>query len=151
MVDILHRIGIKGSIDAVFRALSTAEGVAAWWTTDTQGSSDLGKTLKVRFTHEGRELGFFDLKVVALDPSKHVLWQVTDGPPEWIGTKIAFDLKQEDDYAIVLFKHEGWTEPSEFMSHCSSKWASFLMSLKALVETGQGAPNPHDVQISNWH
>jgi hypothetical protein len=37
------------------------------------------------------------------------------------------------------------------MSHCSTKWATFLMSLKAFVETGTGAPHPHDVQISNWH
>ena len=37
------------------------------------------------------------------------------------------------------------------MSHCSTKWATFLMSLKALVETGTGAPHPRDVRISNWH
>ena len=37
------------------------------------------------------------------------------------------------------------------MHHCSTKWATFLMSLKPLVETGAGAPAPRDVQISNWH
>ncbi len=37
------------------------------------------------------------------------------------------------------------------MSHCSTKWAIFLMSLKSLVETGRAAPYPNDVQISNWH
>jgi hypothetical protein len=37
------------------------------------------------------------------------------------------------------------------MSHCSTKWATFLMSLKQLVETGAGAPHPQDVRISNWH
>ena len=36
------------------------------------------------------------------------------------------------------------------MHHCSTKWAAYLMSLKELVETGQGAPAPNDVQISNW-
>ena len=49
------------------------------------------------------------------------------------------------------FAHQGWREPVEFMHHCSTKWATFLMSLKALVETGVGAPAPHDVRISNWH
>lgn len=33
----------------------------------------------------------------------------------------------------------------------SSSWATFLMSLKALVETGKGQPSPDDVSISNWH
>ena len=31
--------------------------------------------------------------------------------------------RQVDDYTIVLFKHEGWEEPVEFMHHCSTKWA----------------------------
>ncbi len=78
-----------------------------------------------------------------------MLWQVVDGPEEWVGTKISFDLKQEGDFTIVLFKHQGWKEPVEFMHHCSTKWALFLMSLKSLVETGKGAPYPNDVHISN--
>ena len=68
-----------------------------------------------------------------------------------IGTRISFELKQEDGYTIVLFKHEGWKEPVEFMYHCSTKWGIFLMSLKALVETGKGAPEPNDVKIDNWN
>jgi hypothetical protein len=39
----------------------------------------------------------------------------------------------------------------EFMHHCSTKWAVFLMSLKSLVETGKGSPDPHDVKIDNWN
>ena len=78
-------------------------------------------------------------------------WQVVGGPEEWIGTNISFELKQEGDYVIVLFKHQGWKEPVEFMYHCSTKWATFLLSLKSLVETGKGTPNPDDIEISNWH
>ena len=73
------------------------------------------------------------MKVLGLDPAKRVLWQVVDGPKEWIGTKVSFELKQEGDYTIVLFKHQGWKEPVEFMHHCSTKWGVFLMSLKSLV------------------
>jgi hypothetical protein len=36
------------------------------------------------------------------------------------------------------------------MSHCSTKWATFLMSMKQLVETGTGAPYPQEVRVSNW-
>jgi hypothetical protein len=39
----------------------------------------------------------------------------------------------------------------EFMLHCSTKWAVFLMSLKSLLETGTGAPDPRDVKIDNWN
>ena len=68
-----------------------------------------------------------------------------------VGTTGSFDLKQEGDYAIILFKHQGWRAPVEFMYHCSTKWATFLLSLKSLVETGKGAPSPNDVRIDNWN
>jgi uncharacterized protein YndB with AHSA1/START domain len=148
MPDILHRVGIKSSRDAVYKALTTREGLAAWWTNDTQGESKVGGVVLFRFSAGAVEIGGFDMKVLELDPARRVQWQVVDGPAEWIGTKVSFDLKQSGDYAIVLFKHQGWKEPVEFMHHCSTKWAIYLMSLKSLVETGKGAPNPNDTTIS---
>jgi uncharacterized protein YndB with AHSA1/START domain len=152
VADILHRVGIKSSPDAVYKALATREGLAAWWTDNTQGESKVGGALKFRFADpKGNEIGGFDMKVLELDPASRVLWQVVGGPEEWVGTKIGFELKQDGDYAVVLFRHQGWKEPVEFMHHCSTKWAMFLMSLKSLVETGKGAPSPNDVKIDNWN
>jgi uncharacterized protein YndB with AHSA1/START domain len=151
MADILHRVGIKSSSDEVYKALATREGLAGWWTTDTQGQSKVGGMIQFRFSADGKEIGGFDMKVLELHPAKRVLWQVTDGPAEWVGTKISFELRQEGEYSIVLFKHQGWKESVEFMHHCSTKWAIFLMSLKSLVETGKGAPSPNDVRVGDWH
>ena len=50
----------------------------------------------------------------------------------------------------MLFEHAGWSEPVEFMHHCSTKWATYLMSLKSSLETGTGAPHPRDVKIDDW-
>lgn len=147
MVDILHRVGIKTpSVDTVYQAITTTEGLSDWWTTDTKGNGEVGGVLEFRFSAGG-----FDMKVLELDPGKSVLWQVVDGPAEWIGTKVSWELKQDSEYVIILFKHLDWREPVEFMYHCSTKWAIFLMSLKALVETGKGSPDPDDVAISDWH
>jgi hypothetical protein len=52
---------------------------------------------------------------------------------------------------MLVFAHRGWREQVPFMHHCSTKWAIFLMSLKSLVETGTGAPDPVDVKISSWN
>jgi len=151
MADILPRVGIKASRNDVYRALTTRDGLAAWWTNDTHAETEVGGALQFRFTADGVEIGGFEMKVLEMAPGKHVLWEVVGGPAEWIGTTISWNLKQEDDYAIVLFKHEGWKEPAEFMHHCSTKWALFLMSLKSLLETGRGAPSPNDTRIGNWH
>ncbi|MER7576018.1 SRPBCC domain-containing protein [Streptomyces sp. NPDC126514] len=146
MVDILHRIGVTSSPDEVYTALTTIDGLAGWWTQDTDGDSAVGGVIRFRFVPGG-----FDMKVLEAEPAERVVWEVVDGPPEWIGTHVSFELKQEDDFTIVLFRHEGWKEQVEFMHHCSTKWATYLMSLKKLVETGKGDPSPQDVQISNWH
>lgn len=151
MPDILHRVGVKASLEDTYKALTTREGLAGWWTTNTKGESKVGGVITFRFIADGVDIGGFDMKVLELTPASRVLWEVVDGPQEWIGTKISWELKQEGDYAILLFKHQDWKEPVEFMHHCSTKWAIFLMSLKSLLETGKGAPDPDDIKIDNWN
>jgi uncharacterized protein YndB with AHSA1/START domain len=145
MVDILHRVGVLAPIEKVYAALTTVDGLAAWWTSDT--SEPAQGTLQFRFG----DVGGFDMAVRNLQPPTWVVWEVVDGPAEWLGTTISFELQHHDEWTIVLFTHAGWREPVEFMHHCSTKWATFLMSLKALLETGTGDPHPKDVQISDWH
>ncbi|MET7399194.1 SRPBCC domain-containing protein [Dactylosporangium sp. NPDC005572] len=146
MVDILHRVGCVAPLDDVYRAVTTIEGLAGWWTADTVGKSEVGGQLAFRFG----EAGGFDMEIVDLDPAGHVRWRVTDGPAEWIGTEIDWRLERRGEYTIVLFKHEGWREPVEFMHHCSTRWATFLLSLKELTEQGRGRPFPDQVDISDW-
>jgi len=148
MADILHRIGIKSaSLEEVYLALTTKSGLAGWWTNNTVGEgSKPGNVLKFRFAAGG-----FDIKVTRLTDLSYIDWEVVEGPDEWVGTTIAWELKKDNDYIIVLFKHLNWKEPVEFMHHCSTKWAIFLMSLKSLIETGKGAPEPEDQKIDNWN
>lgn len=148
MPDILHRVGIKSSSPAeTFKALTTCEGLAAWWTDSVAGETEVDGVLKFRFGARGG----FDMKVLECKPGQSVRWQVMAGPEEWLGTQVSFTLKQAGDFTIVLFQHAGWKESVEFLHHCSTKWAMFLLSLKALVETGQGAPYPNDVKIDDWN
>jgi uncharacterized protein YndB with AHSA1/START domain len=152
MVDIIHRIGIKAPISKVYAALSTVEGVAGWWTKETSGSSEIGGTIGVRFLSlDGKEIGGMSMEVMALDPNKKVHWRFKSGPEEWIGTDVIFNLSQQGDYTIVLFAHKNWREAVEFTSHCSMKWAMFMLSLRDLVETGKGKPSPNDIKIDNWN
>lgn len=152
MVDIIHRTGIKAPLSRVYGALSTIEGLAGWWTKETSGSSKIGGTIEFRFrSPEGDVIGSMGMEVLKLAQNNPVLWRCTSGPTEWVGTDITFDLAQEGDYTVVLFGHRNWREAVEFMAHCSTKWATFLMSLKELAETGKGKPAPNDVKIDNWN
>jgi len=152
MVDIIHRVGIKAPISKVYAALATVEGIAGWWTTETKGVSKPGGNIETRFLSlSGKEIGSMAFEVLELDPDKKVRWRVTSGPEEWIGTDVVFNLTQDGEYTIVLFGHKNWREAVEFTSHCSMKWAIFMLSLKELVETGKGRPSPHDIKIDNWN
>jgi uncharacterized protein YndB with AHSA1/START domain len=136
-------VGVKTPTpEKVYDALTNVKGLAGWWTNDTKGSAEVGGVIEFRFPAGG-----FDMEVLEERPSEHVVWKVVEGPQEWVGTTIDWQLRQDGDYTMVLFKHQGWKEPVEFMHHCSTKWATFLMSLKSLVETGEGAPAPGDVHI----
>jgi len=153
MVDIIHRIGIKASPAEVYGALSTVEGVAGWWTRETAGESKVGGVMTVRFFDHGAvtEKGRMDLEVTRLDPGKEVRWRVKAGPQEWIGTDVTFSLSQADAQTVIVFGHRNWREAVEFTAHCSMKWATFLLSLRELVETGRGRPSPDDLKIDNWN
>jgi uncharacterized protein YndB with AHSA1/START domain len=147
MPDILHRVGIKAAANDVYKVLTTRDGLAGWWTADTRGDGRIGSVLQFRFDPRG----FFDMRVLSSEPARHVAWEVIDGPAEWIGTEVSFALQVDGEWTIVLFAHRGWKEPVEFMHHCGTKWAIFLMSLKSLAETGIGKPYPDDVKIDNWN
>ena len=152
MYDIIHRVGIKAPSSNVYAALASVEGLAGWWTTHASGVSAVGESIRFEFVaKDGERLGAMDMRVLALVPDKQVRWRCTQGPEEWLGTDIVFTLSQEGDYSIVRFSHENWREAVEFTAHCSTKWATFLLSLKALVETGTGRPAPNDIKIDNWN
>lgn len=152
MADIIHRIGIRAPATKVYDALATAEGVAGWWTRDTTSTASVGGTVNVTFRDQaGAEIGHMDFEMTKLEPGRAVHWRFVDGPPEWLGTHVTFELAEDGGMTIVNFGHRNWKEPVEFMGHCSTKWAVFLLSLRELVETGNGRPSPEDVKIDNWN
>ena len=152
MVDIIHRIGIKSPPAQVYKALSTIEGLAHWWTEEVEGDEKIGGKIEFIFRSETGEIkGKMVMEVQELNPQKVVRWRCVDGPAEWIGTDITFELSQQDDQIIIIFGHRNWREAVEFTAHCSMKWAVFLLSLREYVETGKGKPSPHDLKIDNWN
>ena len=138
MADIVHRVGIKSIPKKVFEAISTSDGLSHWWIVDTRGNSKRGGII---------HFGFFDMRVVELKRNKLVKWKCVKGPKEWVGTDLTFELKAKKDQTFVLHTHANWKKPVEFMYHCSTKWAIFLLSLKDWLEREEGRPSPYDVKI----
>lgn len=146
MTAIRHRVGIAAPPARVYEALATKEGLAGWWTRTVDGDPDLGGTLGFYFS--GAERGC-SMEVVDLESPHRVGWRCVQGPDEWVGTTVTFEIKPAEDETVLLFTH-AWREPVEFMHHCSTKWAQFLLGLKAGFEGGAATPHPDDAKASSW-
>jgi hypothetical protein len=135
---IVHRVGVNAEPLKVFPALATIEGLRGWWVSTTTGDPSKGGLIN---------FGFCDMQVIAAEPDKFVHWRCTRGPDEWVNTDVSFRLEWKEDQTYVLFKHANWRDAVEFMYHCSTKWATFLLSLRDSVESAAGHPVPNDIKI----
>jgi uncharacterized protein YndB with AHSA1/START domain len=140
MPDILHRVGIKAAPKKVFEALTTIDGLSHWWIVGTKGNPAIGGII---------DFDFAEMKVVESKTNKVVKWKCVKGPEDWVGTELTFELKANKDETFVLFTHADWKKPDEVMRHCSTKWATFLLSLKGWLEREEGRPAPYDVKIGD--
>jgi uncharacterized protein YndB with AHSA1/START domain len=138
MPDILHRVGIDAKPERVYDTLTTTDGLRSWWVSTAAGDAGQGGTI---------DFGFCKMQVIAAVPGKLVEWRCVDGPPEWVGTTVRFELDWKKDQTFILFNHANWKEPVEFMHHCSTKWATFLLSLRDMLERSSGRPTPRDLKI----
>ena len=143
MAEIKHRVGIKGTPAQIFTLLTTDKGLARWWTSNTCGAGEVGSVIHFHFGET-----VVDFEVVELIPDRLVRWRHSgDMPLNWKGSKIVFELEQQDKQTIVLFSHYDWQKADDFLAHCSTKWGIFMMSIKTSIETGTGNPYPNDVHV----
>ena len=146
MPDIRHRVGIAAPQNRVYQTLSSKEGLAGFWTNQVEGASEVGG--KLSFFFGSPEPGAV-MEVIELSPHDRVQWRCVDGPPEWVDTTVTFDLKDDGGETVLLFTHADWREPVEFMHHCSTKWATFLIGLRSGLEGGAFTAFPDETRISS--
>jgi uncharacterized protein YndB with AHSA1/START domain len=147
MFDIRHRVGITAPAGPVYHALATTDGLSGWWTRDVKGVSQPGEKLEFYF---GYPEPAAVMEVTELIPDLRVAWRCVQGPDEWVDTTITYDLSTDEVETALLFTHADWREPIEFMHHCSTKWAYYLLGLKAGLEGRAATPYPEDMKISSW-
>ena len=143
MATIYHQVGIRATLNDVYKAIATTEGVTGWW---TQTSGDPQINGKLDFSFDGH---IVSVKVTANTADKYIEWTVGGDAGEWLDTSICFDLEEKPDQVMVHFRHDDWKEATPFLAHCSTKWGVFMLSLKDYLETGTGKPFPHDIHINH--
>lgn len=136
--DYQKTIRVKAYPGALFDALTSVSGLAAWWTRVT-GSGDAGGELTFFFDSPEPCVMHVDQ---ATRPTS-VQWTVTDCCflPDWVGTRPTFTITPVDgDASELQFRHHGLTPELDCIEQCTRGWDHYLASLREYVEVGRGSP-----------
>lgn len=140
-------VRVNAPAEAVFDAITTTTGLAAWWSPVT-GSGLSGGEL--RFPMVAGQPPLLIHVDEATRPAT-VRWTVAECTfmEDWVGTEPTFTIVPIDDEGCELtFEHRGLNDHLECKDMCSRSWDHFVgTSLRELVEGGPGAPNrsPRDL------
>ncbi|MFN0030981.1 MAG: SRPBCC family protein [Flavobacteriales bacterium] len=131
---IKHLFHINAKRSDVFKAISTIEGLANWWTVQTTGSSAVGDVIQFRFDSAGGP----DMKVTSVKENESATWECIASPHGWTGHTFTFALDENDSKTRVRFSHDGWKEQDDFHAICCFSWGRYMESLRQLCQTGKG-------------
>lgn len=135
---------VKQPADAVYAGISNFR---AWWSESIVGPTD---QLQQEFFYHYKDVHLCKLKLIEAQPGKRLVYLVlanefnfVDDKTEWLNTKLVFDIKAGPDSTELCFTHEGLVPEYQCYKVCEDAWTSYIQgSLKSLIETGQGRPNP---------
>jgi uncharacterized protein YndB with AHSA1/START domain len=147
MATIHHQLSINAPVAKVYEAISTPDGIGAWWDKQTAKQTDRGLILE---HNPGPEHGVVKLRVVELVPNKRVEWECISTHPKsspasaWTGTHFTFELAEGGDAGsqrtpnrttTLDFRQVGYDEQSEFFEFNKGAWWQVMQNLRKVVES----------------
>jgi hypothetical protein len=140
---------VSKSPEEVFDAINNVRG---WWSQAIDGDTDRPGA---EFHYHYQDVHRCSFKITEFVPSKKVVWHVLDNhfnfikdKNEWIGTDVVFEIEQKGDQTEVRFTHVGLVPDYECYDVCSNAWGGYITnSLRNLITTGKGQPNPIETVV----
>jgi len=130
--------------EEVFNAIDNVRG---WWSQEIDGDTD---KLNAEFIYQYKDVHISKMKITEFVPGKRITWLVmenyfnfTNDKNEWKGNKIIFEIAQKGDKTELQFTQEGLVPAYECYDVCHDAWTNYIQkSLRSLITTGKGQPNP---------
>jgi uncharacterized protein YndB with AHSA1/START domain len=138
MSSIHDEVSINAGAVKVYEALTTQAGYRGWWNAVAEVPEAIGSEAQLRFVKDGSPVNM-RYRIEELTPNQAVRWTcIAHDMASWVGTTLAWQLKESGGKTLVVFEHAGWKDvPPEPVVQ---GWKHFLGSLKSYVETGSGQP-----------
>lgn len=146
MNDFTSTFTVERTPQEAFEAVTNVRG---WWSEEVEGVTD---QVDGEFLYRYQDVHRCTVRVTELVPDRKVVWHVLDNyfnfiqdQGEWKGTDIVFEISERDGGAEVRFTHVGLLPEHECYDVCSNAWGGYIGgSLRNLIATGQGQPNPRE-------
>ena len=130
--------------EEVFNAVNNVRG---WWSQEIEGDTD---KLNAEFIYHYKDVHISKMKITEFVPGKRITWLVmenyfnfTNDKNEWKGNKIIFEITQKGNKTELQFTQEGLVPAYECYDVCHDAWTNYIQkSLRSLITTGKGQPNP---------
>ncbi len=136
MPNISHDFPINALARKVFDAVSTPAGLDAWWTKRCSGRQVEGAEYELGFGPE------YDWRAVVRRciPPREFMFEMTRADDDWRGTRLHFELQEQNGVTQIRFQHQGWPEANEHFRISNFCWAMYLRLLKRYAERGEIVP-----------
>lgn len=130
-------------------AFDAFTNVRGWWSEEIEGGTD---TLGDEFTYHHKDIHRCKMKLIEVVRGERVVWLVLDNyfaftkdKSEWKGTRVVFEVSRKAGKTEVRFTHLGLVPDYECFDVCSNAWGTYINgSLRSLIATGKGHPNPKE-------
>lgn len=127
-------------------AFDAINNIRGWWSEEIEGNTD---KLNDVFDYHYEDVHRCKMKLIEVIPDERIVWLVlenyfnfTEDKTEWTGTKIIFDIFQQDGKTGIRMTHLGLVPQYECYNICRDSWTNYIQnSLRNLITTGKGQPN----------
>ena len=137
MPDSLHEIFVQADPETVFKAWTTSNGLASWWTRNSR-ASDQRSGVNV-FVFDGGRVEFH-FRIEEQIQGRRVRWigvEAAKMPEEWVDTRLEVDLTPVDGGTQMRFGHNGWRSTEGVYRVCNTTWGELMYRLRDYCE-GKG-------------
>jgi len=137
-VSLVHQVNINATPETLYRAVSTEEGLASFWTSDARTQSKLGAIASFGFGGPTQRM-----RVDELVPGKRVKWTALPDFPNWGDTTVDWEIKPaENAQTSLTFRHANWpaSVTADDLGSINLTWALVVDRLKQYAETGKPVP-----------
>lgn len=135
--EIWHEVRIAADRERVWDAITQPAAIERWWIPDVSGETRVGGALIFRVNERFAQ----HVEVTAVEPPSRLIWRpLDDGNDDWQGSQIEFRLSDHPIGTALQFCHSNYKPDVAAFPYYSQSWALYLLSLRALLETGEGFP-----------